>query len=255
MKRILVAVAVLVASLLDPSAVRAQPADNPRPLVLAFFAVGGELDHYLFAQQAMRTLGSSAAGGGYRFTATTDWDALNDANLQQVRVVIWLNDMPHTAAQRQAFERYMKGGGAWLGFHVSGFGSNAWPWFGELMGGSRFSASNWPSLPARLNVDDVDHPIVRGVPRTFVAPINEWYAWTPSPRVNPDVKVLLTLDASNFPLGVKNTLNGGDIPVAWTNTRFRMVYLNFGHGDRIFSTPTLPAIIENSLQWLFAAPH
>jgi type 1 glutamine amidotransferase len=167
-----------------------------------------------------------------------------------VRVVIWLNDAPHTAAQRQAFERCMAGGGAWLGFHVSGFCNNAWPWFTEFMGGGRFSASNWPALPARINVDDVHHPIVNGVPSTFIAPINEWYSWTPSPRVNPDVTVLLTLDASNFPLGVKNTLNGGDIPVAWINRKFRMVYLNFGHGDRIYSTPILPTIIDNSLRFL-----
>ena len=146
--------------------------------------------------------------------------------------MIWLNDMPHTAAQRLAFERYMGGGGGWLGFHVSGFGTNAWPWFTEFMGGGRFSASNWPSMPARVNADDPAHPILKGVPATFVAPINEWYSWTPSPRANPDVKVLLTLDGSNFPLGVKNTLNGGDIPVAWINTKYRMVYVNYGHGDQ-----------------------
>ena len=94
---------------------------------------------------------------------------------------------------------------------------------------------------------------MNGVPPTFVAPTNEWYAWTPSPRVNPDVKVLLTLDASNFPLGVKNTLNGGDIPVAWINTRYRMVYLNYGHGDRIYSTPILPADHRQRLRWLLTA--
>ena len=132
-----------------------------------------------------RRCGPSRPGprdGGYAFAATTDWDDLNDANLRDVRLVIWLNDMPRTPAQRQAFERYMTGGGAWLGFHVSGFGNNAWPWFTEFMGGSRFTASNWPSLPARVNVDDAAHPIVEGVPPTFVAPINEWYSWTPSPR-------------------------------------------------------------------------
>jgi type 1 glutamine amidotransferase len=171
---------------------------------------------------------------------------------REVRVVIWLNDMPHTAAQRQAFERYMGAGGGWLGFHVSGFGTNAWPWFTEFMGGVRFSANNWPSLPARLNADDPAHAILKGVPATFVAPISEWYSWTPSPRANPDVKVLLTLDPSNFPLGVKNTLNGGDVPVAWTNTRYRMVYVNYGHGDRIYSAPPLPTMIDNILRWLLS---
>jgi type 1 glutamine amidotransferase len=223
---------------------------SPRPKVLAFFTVGGELDHVLFAQQAMRALGAHANDGGYDFTATSDWDDLNDTRLRDVRVVIWLNDAPHTPAQRQAFERYMTGGGAWLGFHVSGFGTNAWPWFTGFMGGSRFQANNWPAMPARLNVDHPEHSIVKDVPPTFVAPINEWYSWSPSPRGNPDVTVLMTLDQSNFPLGVKNTINGGDVPVAWMNTKYRMVYLNFGHGDRIYSTPILPSIIDNSLRYL-----
>jgi type 1 glutamine amidotransferase len=236
--------------LLVASSAFGQHAAAPRPRILAFFTTGGELDHLLFAQQAMQALGAKADEAGYAFAATSNWDTLDDVTLRDVRLVIWLNDMPHTPAQREAFERYMARGGAWLGFHISGFGNRAWPWFGEFLGGSRFSASNWPSLPARLNVDEVTHPILRGIPPTFVAPTNEWYAWAPSPRVNPDVRVLLTLDASNFPLGVKNTLNGGDIPVAWINTRYRMVYLNFGHGNQIFSTPTLPAIIDNSVRWL-----
>jgi uncharacterized protein len=60
--------------------------------------------------------------------------------------------------------------------------------------------------------------------------------------------VLLTLDKSNFPMGVKNMLNGGDIPVAWTNTRYRMLYLNYGHGD-----PILTTMIDNSLAWLLGS--
>ncbi|MEO8074892.1 MAG: ThuA domain-containing protein [Acidobacteriota bacterium] len=250
MNKIVVPIGCLAIWVLVPLCVLAQQPAAPRPRVLAFFTVSGELDHLLFAQQAMRAFGARAGDGGYTFAATSDWDALNDAHLRDVRVVIWLNDMPHTPAQRQAFERYMTGGGAWLGFHGSGFGNDAWPWFTEFLGGGRFSASNWPALPARVNVDDVTHPIVDGMPPTFVAPTNEWYSWRPSPRANPDVKVLLTLDASNFPFGVKNTLNGGDIPVSWINTKYRMVYLNYGHGDRIYSTPTLPAMIDNGLRWL-----
>ena len=253
MRRILLAIACV--AVCAPPALYAQAPQPARPKVLAFFTPGGELDHVLFAQQAMRAFGAGADAGGYVFTATSDWDALSETTLRDVRIVIWLNDMPHTPAQRAAFEQYMQRGGRWLGFHVSGFGSSAWPWFTDFMGGGRFSASNWPSLPARVNADDPAHPVLKGVPATFVAPINEWYAWTPSPRANPDVKVLLTLDASNFPLGVKNTLNGGDIPVAWINSKYRMVYLNYGHGDRIYSTPILPAMIDNSLRFLLDSPR
>jgi type 1 glutamine amidotransferase len=93
---------------------------------------------------------------------------------------------------------------------------------------------------------------LKNVPATFVSPINEWYSWKPSPRDNPKIKVLLTLDKSNFPLGVKNTINGGDVPVAWTNRDFRMVYLNYGHGDRIYASPVFPTMIDNTVRWLLA---
>ena len=161
MKRILLAIGCLAAAPSWPrrrARSRSSP-QPPRPKVLAFFTRRRRARSLSCSRS--RRCGRSAASagdGGYAFAATSDWDALNDANLRDVRVVIWLNDMPHTPAQRQAFERYMAGGGAWLGFHVSGFGTNAWPWFTEFMGGGRFSASNWPSLPARVNVDDAGAP-------------------------------------------------------------------------------------------------
>src|SRR5207344_1314889 len=86
-------------------------AQPPRPKVLAFFTTGGETDHYLFAQDAMRRLGAYAAVQGVGFAATSDWDMLSDAGLKDVRLVICLNDQPHTGAQRDAFRRYMEGGG------------------------------------------------------------------------------------------------------------------------------------------------
>ena len=51
---------------------------------------------------------------------------------------------------------------------------------------------------------------------------------------------------------VKNTLNGGDVPVAWINTKYRMVYVNYGHGDRIYSAQPLPTMIDNILRWLLS---
>jgi type 1 glutamine amidotransferase len=64
------------------------------------------------------------------------------------------------------------------------------------------------------------------------------------------VKVLVTLDPSNYPLGFKDTLVGGDIPVVWTNTKYRMIYMNMGHGDKIFTNPQQNRLFEDALLWL-----
>ena len=101
-----------------------------------------------------------------------------------------------------------------------------------------------------LDVDDATSPITRGLPARFLSPANEWYSWRPDPRANKDVKVFLTLDQSNFPLGFKDTLLGGDLPVVWTNTRFRMLYLNMGHGDKIFTSAPQNKMFEDALLWV-----
>ena len=84
-------------------------------------------------------------------------------------------------------------------------------------------------------VNDPNHPVTKGLPPSFESPANEWYVWKPSPRLNKDVRILVTLDPSNYPLGLKDVLTGGDLPVVWTNTKYKMIYMNVGHGDKIFT--------------------
>ena len=48
----------------------------------------------------------------------------------------------------------------------------------------------------------------------------------------------------------KDTITGGDLPVAWTNTRYRMVYMNMGHGDKIFTSNEQNKLFEDAILWL-----
>jgi uncharacterized protein len=165
---------------------------------------------------------------------------------------LWLNDFPKTAPQRSAFEHYMTHGGAWMGFHVAGYNDayTKWPWFVNFFGGAVFYNNNWPPLPAAMIVDDRNNPVTKDLPQRYIAPINEWYGWRPNPRLNKDVKVLVTLDTANYPLGKKDILRTGDIPVVWTNTKYKMLYMNMGHGDHIFTSDLQNTIFRNAILWL-----
>jgi type 1 glutamine amidotransferase len=101
-------------------------------------------------------------------------------------------------------------------------------------------------------VDDTESPVTRGLPKTFAAPVNEWYSWRPSPRLDKDIHVLVTLDPAQYPLGIKSMITDKDpdVPVVWTNTRCKMLYMNMGHGDRIFTNSIQNMLIENGLLWL-----
>lgn len=217
--------------------------------VLAFYSAKVERDHVTFAEQALKFFAADAKARGFEFSSTTDWNDLNASRLQGVQLILWLNDSPHTASQRAAFEGYMAHGGGWMGFHAAAYNdeSTGWPWFVSFLGGAVFYGNNWPPLPALLDVDDPASPVTHRVPAHFMSPPNEWYIWKPSPRADPKVKVLATLARSNYPIGLKDTIEGGDVPVVWSNTRYRMIYMNMGHGDKIFESDEQNRLFEDAL--------
>jgi uncharacterized protein len=220
--------------------------------VLAFYNLRVEPDHVDFANDALVYFKHLAAAKNFQFDTTTDWSKMNATVLRKYQVVLWLNFFPTTAEQRTAFTNYMEHGGGWIGFHVAGYNDKytQWPWFVNFMGGAVFVNNNWPPLPAKLHVDPTNHPVTRHLPADYLSPANEWYQWDPSPRLNKDVKVLVTLDAANYPLGKKNLLTSGDIPVVWTNKKYNMLYVNMGHGDKIFTDSLQNKMYEDALLWV-----
>jgi YVTN family beta-propeller protein len=235
-----------------PLGASVSPGQQSRFRVLAFYSETTEPDHVQFAHDAVKFLSERAAKEHFTFDATSKWEDLNDERVKGYQLVIWLNESPSKAEQRSAFERYMEHGGAWLGFHAAAYNDKDthWPWFVDFLGGAIFDVNSWPPLPARINVDDQTHPVMAGIPRDFESPANEWYIWKPNPRANESVRILAALDPSNYPLGFKDVLVGGDLPVIWTNTKYRMLYVNMGHGDKIFASPIQNRLIDNAVNWL-----
>jgi type 1 glutamine amidotransferase len=227
-------------------------AKEPAFKALAFYSTNVEPDHVHTGNDALAFFRELAAKDNFVFDTTTDWDKLNEKDLKPYQVILWLNDFPHTPEQRAAFEKYIEDGGAWLGLHIAGYNdeSTKWPWFVDFLGGAVFYTNNWPTQPAKLAVDDRTHAVTKDLPATYMAPANEWYQWKPSPRVNKNVRVLVTLDPSNYPIGVKDVITTGDMPVVWTNTKYRMVYMNMGHGDKIFGDATQNKLFANAILWL-----
>jgi uncharacterized protein len=219
--------------------------------VLAFYSTHVEQDHVDFAMQAVPFFQAMAQRDYFIFQTTTNWNDLNPVVLKKYQVVVWLDDAPALSAQRAAFRHFMEHGGGWLGFHIAGYmdSRNTWPWFADFLG-TVFTGNSWPPLPAKLIIDDHAHPVTKGLPASYLSPANEWYDWKPDPRHNPEIRVLMTLAPSNFPLGFKDTISGGDVPVAWTSLKYRMIYTNMGHGNKIFDSPLQNRFFENAMLWL-----
>jgi len=241
--------------------------------VIAFYTGKSDLAHISFVKEANRWFPETAAKYHFSYQATTNWSDLNSEKLSHYQVVLFLDTRPEDPVQRAAFENYMEHGGAWMGFHFSAFALTPsaypqnWDWYHDkFLGSGQYVSNTWRPTSAVLHVDDTNHPATKGLPVRFPSAPNEWYRWKNDLRKNPDVDVLLSIDPASFPLGTGPKQNeiwhSGDYPVAWSNRKYRMVYLNMGHNDMdyehktnkelssTFQSESQDKFIVNCLLWL-----
>lgn len=235
-----------------PEGYPANYAKAPRFKALIYYMQHAEEAHVQFAEQATTFFKKLNYGDGFVLDITTDFSKYPYEKLKEYNVIIMLNTSPNTKAERDAFEQYMENGGGWVGFHAAAYNdkNTHWPWFVKFLGGGVFYCNNWPPQPVLVEVDNEEHPVTKNLPASFVAPASEWYQWTPSPRQNKDVEVLLSLSPKNYPLGIKDVVNFGDFPIVWSNKNYRMIYLNMGHGDEEFIDGTQNLLLVNAFRWV-----
>ena len=255
MKHLLILLFTACALLMHAQAPEGYPANYakaPRFKALIYYTQHAEEAHVQFAEQATTFFKKLNYGDGFVLDITTDFSKYPYEKLKAYNVIIMLNTSPNTKAERDAFEQYMENGGGWVGFHAAAYNdkNTHWPWFVQFLGGGVFYCNNWPPQPVLVEVDNEAHPVTKNLPASFVAPASEWYQWTPSPRQNKDIEVLLSLSPKNYPLGIKDVVNFGDFPIVWSNKNYRMIYLNMGHGDEEFIDGTQNLLLVNAFCWV-----
>lgn len=216
---------------------------------LIYYTDYAEEAHVQFSHQLIAFMEKLTVGNGFVVDTTT---SLASRKLADYDLVIWSNAAPQSARERELFREYMENGGGWIGFHAAAYNDRdtKWPWFLQFIGGGVFKCNNWPPQPALVLTDTQEHPVTRNLPQEFVIPASEYYQWAPEPRQNPDIEVLLSLSPKNYPIGLKDIVYGGDWPLVWTNRKYRMIYLNMGHGDEEFTDATQNLLFINALRWI-----
>lgn len=233
--------------------------------VVAFYSGNWDVAHISYVHEANKWFAEMAAQYGFKYDSTNNWNNLNEKFLSKYQIVMFLDNSPQTESQQQAFERYMKKGGGFIGYHVSAFNTDPekWPWyFNDFLGTGKFAGNTWKPTSANLKVEKKDHPSTKGLPELFKSSPNEWYKWENDVSKNPDISVLMSIDPSSFPLGTKQNeiWYSGYYPVVWTNKNYRMLYINMGHNDMIynpdrtvsytFANDTQNQFLLNGLFWL-----
>jgi len=223
---------------------------TPEFKVIAFYTAKNDHAHISYVHEANQWFPKMAMKFNFSYDSTSNWNNMNPEFLSQYQVVLFLDTRPEGPAQRAAFEKYMENGGGWIGFHFAAFALTPsdfpqnWDWYHRhFLGSGSYESNTWRPTSAILRVENSKHPTSRNLPETFRSAPNEWYRWSDDLRKNPDIKILLSVDPSSFPLGTGPKQNeiwkSGYYPVAWTNVKYHMVYINMGHNDMDYENHTI----------------
>ena len=244
--------------------------------VIAFSTGKNDLAHISFVHEANKWFPEMAKKYHFTYDSTNDWNNLNAEFLSHYQVVIFLDTRPDDSSQRAAFEKYMENGGAWMGFHFSAFALTPsdfpmnWDWYhNQFLGSGSYVSNTWRPTSAILRVEDHNSPVTKNLPKTFKSAPNEWYRWQNDLRKNRDIKILVSIDSTSFPLGTgpkqSEIWHSGYYPVVWTNKNYKMIYFNMGHNDMdyehkfdttnrtlsyTFANKIQDQLIINALLWL-----
>ena len=154
-------------------------------LVVVLFLMGPSDRHILVFSQTQGFRHSSisdghsaisklAASHSIEVDSTESSDVFTDEGLAKYDAVMFLNTTGDVLNEQQqiAFQRYIQGGGGYIGVHSASDTEYGWPWDGQLVGA--YFVDHPAIQEARLVVDDSRHPSTAHLDDEWVRS-DEWY--------------------------------------------------------------------------------
>jgi type 1 glutamine amidotransferase len=242
-------VATVLAVILLSSAVSLVGAE-PRVLVYQKNGKGFVHDNLAASAAAIQELGRQ---NGFGVDISTNTAVFTDATLHQYQALIFANsnnEAFENEAQRAAFQRYIRGGGGFMGIHSSTGSERQWIYFQQMQGAKFLRHS--PLQKFTVNIVEPKHPATANL-------VSPW-AWTDEcyffTNVNPGIKVLLAADTSTLKDSKLSTAPGqkaqGVFPLAWYHEfdGGRVFYTSLGHKIEHYADPAFRKHLLGGIQWL-----
>jgi type 1 glutamine amidotransferase len=185
---------------------------------------------------AIKKLGSEHA---FEVVVSDDPAHFTDTQLAAYKVVVFnnTNSTPEkgallNAAQRAAFQKYIRSGGGFVGIHSASGTERDWPWYGELVGA--FFKVHPKIQKLEVKVEDREHPSTRGLPQSWIR-TEEPYDFVLNPRGR--VRVLATYNPASY----QGHTMGADHPIVWCHAfeGGRSWYTGMGHAPSAFTDEPL----------------
>jgi cytochrome c len=230
-----------------PSGPSPSPTGTPRAFAALVFSRTEGFRHDSIPA-GIAAIRQQAALRGFSVDATEDSAAFSDDSLARYKAVIFLSTTGDVlnSAQQAAFERFIRGGGGFVGVHSASDTEYDWPFYGGLVGA--YFAGHPDIQNATIQVDDPGHPTTSSLPRAWMRR-DEWYNFRHNPRGA--VTVHATLDERTYSGGTMSP----DHPIIWSHVYEggRSWYTAGGHTSESFSEPLFTEHLGKAIQWAAGA--
>lgn len=222
----------------------------PRLLVYQKNGKGFVHDNLAASAAAIRELGTR---NGFGVEVSTNPAVFTDGNLKQYRALVFANSNNEAfdnEEQRAAFQRYLRGGGGFMGIHSSTGSERQWDYFRQLQGAKFLRHS--PLQKFTVNVVDSKHPSTAHLAATWKWE-DECYFFT---NLNPGIRVLLAADTTTLKDAKLTTAPGekshGVFPLAWCHEfdGGRVFYTSLGHKIAYYSDPVFRRHLLGGIRWV-----
>ncbi|WP_207434357.1 ThuA domain-containing protein [Sabulibacter ruber] len=199
------------------------------PTVLVFYKTAGF--YHTSIPTGLRALQDLGRENGFGVDTTKNAAYFVADSLKKYQAVVFLSTTQDVLnpTQHTAFEQYIRNGGGFVGIHAATDTEYDWPWYNQLVGA--YFESHPEVQKATIRVKDKSHPSTTFLPDNWER-TDEWYNFK---SINPNVKVLATLDETTY----KGGKNGENHPIAWYHAYDggRAFYTAGGHTDESFREP------------------
>ena len=214
---------------------------SSKPTILVFFKTGGYYHESIpLGVKAIQDLGVK---NGFNVDTTTNANKFAEDSLKKYASIVFLSSTLELLAGNQeiALERYIQAGGGFVGIHAAADAEYDWNWYVKMIGAS--FKSHPANQEATLIINDKNHPSTDSLPATWTR-TDEWYNFK---NLNPDVKVLISIDEKSYQGGE----NGDKHPMAWYHNfdGGRVFYTELGHTNESFSEPLYLKHILGGIQY------
>jgi cytochrome c len=190
---------------------------------------------------AVRQLGERH---GFEVEHTEDASVFLPSELERFSVVIFLNTTGDVldAAQKDAFENFIRSGRGYVGVHSAADTEYGWEWYGRLVGA--YFMSHPPTQQGTIVRRDSTHLSMRCVPDRWTR-TDEWYDYRAPPADH--VNILATLDPSSYTGGRMGEFH----PIAWYHEfdGGRAWYTGLGHTVESYSEPEFLDHLAGGILW------